>query len=87
MICEFKTKFKIAIFGEKKAAIPIDSSDNAFLLNDTSLFIFSRLLKGKEIQTIINELVDEYNVKKDIAKQDVETFISHLKQQGYVEIK
>ena len=86
MICKLKTKFKLATFGEKTVAIPIDNSDNAFLLNDTSTFIFSRLLCGKEIQTILDEMVTKYNVKNDVAQQDIENFISRLKQQGYAEI-
>lgn len=53
-------------------------------LNETGAFLWKRLSEGAEEQDLIDALLSEYEVSEEIAKRDVNKFISKLKQEDLI---
>lgn len=54
-------------------------------LNETGAFIWKKLEKGAEKEDIIEDMLNQYDVNKDDATRDVETFITKIKEAGLLE--
>jgi hypothetical protein len=54
-------------------------------LNPTSALLWKALEKGAEKQQLVELLLSEYDVSEQVAKEDVEKFVSKLIQAGLVE--
>lgn len=54
-------------------------------LGDVSYFLWEQLETEKDINALVNKVCDEYEVKWDIAKIDVQRFIQELSDIGLVE--
>ena len=53
-------------------------------LNETGAFLWKRLAEGAEEQDLIDALLNEYEVSEEIAKRDVNKFVSKLKQEDLI---
>ena len=57
----------------------------SLILNDTGVFIYEKLCKGKSSEEIAMSLAEEYDVAMEKALKDVESTISDLLEAGVVE--
>ena len=54
-------------------------------LNDTGAFLFDKLTKGTTEEQLINDLMDEYSIDKELATKDVKDFIEKVESEGLFE--
>lgn len=55
-----------------------DDSNSVIQLNDTGLLLWERLLVGAEKDTLVQTLLDTYDVTEDVARRDVDAFVKLL---------
>lgn len=54
-------------------------------LNETGAFLFERLKSETTEEALVSEMLDEYNVEKDVATKDIDIFVENLKNAGILE--
>ena len=54
-------------------------------LNETGAFIFSKMLEGTTKEQLIEDLIREYEVEREIAQKDVDDFIKKVEGEGLLE--
>lgn len=54
-------------------------------LNETGVFLFNLLKNDTTIEALVQCLVDEYEVTKEKANEDVITFVNKLKEADIIE--
>lgn len=54
-------------------------------LNETGAFIFSKMLDGTTKEQLIEDLISEYEVEREIAQKDVDDFIKKVEGEGLLE--
>ena len=54
-------------------------------LNETGAFIFSKMLDGTTKEQLIEDLISEYEVEREIAQKDVDEFIKKVEGEGLLE--
>ena len=54
-------------------------------LNETGVFLFNLLKNDTTIEALVLSLVDEYEVTKEKANEDVITFVNKLKEADIIE--
>lgn len=54
-------------------------------LNETGAFIFSKMLDGTTKEQLIEDLISEYEVEREIAQKDVDNFIKKVEGEGLLE--
>ena len=54
-------------------------------LNETGVFLFNLLKNDITIDVLVQNLVDEYEVTKEKANEDVITFVNKLKEADIIE--
>lgn len=54
-------------------------------LNDTGAFLFQKLMKGIDKDQLIEALMVEYDVDKEVAAKDVEEFIVKVEREDLFE--
>lgn len=54
-------------------------------LNDTGAFLFQKLMKGIDKDQLIEALMAEYDVDKEVAAKDVEEFIVKVEREDLFE--
>ena len=54
-------------------------------LNETGAFLFEKFIDGCDEECAVNAMLDVYDIDKEIAKQDVCSFISMLSEAGLFE--
>ena len=54
-------------------------------LNETGAFIFSKMLEGTTKEQLIEDLISEYEVEREIAQKDVDDFIKKVEGEGLLE--
>ena len=54
-------------------------------LNETGAFIFSKMLDGTTKEQLIEDLISEYEVEREIAQKDVDDFIKKVEGGGLLE--
>lgn len=54
-------------------------------LNDTGAFLWERLQQETTKEELLNSMLDEYEVTEDIAKKDIDNFITKLKDGNLLE--
>jgi len=55
---------------------------NSYVVNQTGMFILTKLKEGKSEEEILRELVDEFEVDEDTARRDITDFLEQLKILG-----
>ena len=58
---------------------------NMLHLNETGVFLFNLLKNDTTIEALVQSLVDEYEVTKEKANEDVITFVNKLKEADIIE--
>ncbi len=54
-------------------------------LNETGAFIFSKMLDGTTKEQLIEDLISEYEVEREMAEKDVDDFIKKVEGEGLLE--
>ncbi len=54
-------------------------------LNDTGRFIWERLEKGAEVEELVADMLQEYDVEEVTARGYVEKFVQQVKDNGFLE--
>lgn len=54
-------------------------------INETGMFLWNLLVSGAEKETLVEAILNEYEVTKEIAERDVDLFIDKLMGAGLVE--
>ncbi len=54
-------------------------------LNDTGAFLFERLIEGTSKENLIEDLVAEYDIDRELAVKDVEAFILKVESEDLFE--
>lgn len=54
-------------------------------LNDTGCFLWERLERGTEIEELVADLLQEYDVEEAAARGYVEQFVQKVKDNGFLE--
>jgi len=58
--------------------------DMMITLNDTARFLWERLTVGAETEELVNALLGEYDVTRDVAQKSVEAFVNRLKELDFL---
>ncbi|MBM4175261.1 MAG: PqqD family protein [Ignavibacteria bacterium] len=61
------------------------STGDTFLLNDTGNFILHLIQSGNNEAEILNSVIEEFDVEKNIAEKDLIDFISRIKNFNLIE--
>ena len=56
------------------------------ILNETASFIWEEIRKGVKVRKIIDDIVIEFDVKKEVAQKDVLEFISKYQKNNIINI-
>ena len=54
-------------------------------LNDTGTFLFERLIEGTSKENLVEDLIAEYGIDRDLAVEDVEAFILKVESEYFFE--
>ena len=59
--------------------------DGVIAVNNTAAFLFGKLMEETTFDELVDSLISEYDVTEEEARQDVQAFISILKEQKMLE--
>ena len=62
----------------------VKSFNGVINLNETGAFLWKKLAEGKEENQLVEALLEEYEVDKEIAVADVKKFLDKLTEAGLV---
>lgn len=54
-------------------------------LNETGAFLFEKLKSDTTEEKLVADMLDEYNVEKEVATKDIAVFLRNLKNAGILE--
>ena len=54
-------------------------------LNDTGRFIWEHLEKGTEIEELVEDMLEEYDVSREKAVEYIEQFVQKVKENGFLD--
>lgn len=54
-------------------------------LNETGAFLFEKLIEGTSKEQLIEDLINEYDINKELAEKDVENFIAKVEREDLLE--
>lgn len=71
------------------AVVPVGNASVNFKglisLNETGAFLWRHLAKGIEKEDLVKEMLQEYDVSEDVAKNHIDAFIKKLDESGFLE--
>ncbi len=89
MIYRIKDGFVIRKIGPQTMAVPVGKRTaeihGMIALTESGAFLWKFLLNGADEKTLVNALLDEYEVDELTAQKDVKIFIEGLGEQGVLE--
>ncbi len=81
-----KDGFVLRAIGDDHLVVPVGALTVDFrciiTLNDTGAFLWQQLLSEQTEQSLVQALLDEYDVTEERAAQDVAAFIENLQEAG-----
>lgn len=70
--------------GDEKVLIPLRSNvadmEQIYTLNETAAFIWEKMDGNSNLDEIIRNLVEEYDVDYETARADVEDFVNEMRE-------
>ncbi|MBP9988697.1 MAG: PqqD family protein [Ruminococcus sp.] len=83
---KLKDGFVVRKIGPQTMAVPIGERTSEIhgliALNETGEYLWNILRNGADKETLVQSLIQEYEVNSDLAAEDVNKFIDMLKEQG-----
>ena len=68
--------------------IPIGDTFNNFnglvILNELAKFIWEKMPQAKDEEELLNYILDEYEVEREVAKADLDEFLEMLKKENII---
>ena len=68
--------------------IPIGDTINNFnglvILNELAKFIWEKMPQAKDEEELLNYILDEYEVEREVAKADLDEFLEMLKKENII---
>ena len=58
--------------------------DGLISLNETGAFLWKILEDGADYETLLNKLLDEYDIDEATAKRDIDAFIKRASDEGFL---
>ncbi len=58
--------------------------DGMISLNETGAFLWKILEDGADYDTLLNKLLDEYDIDEETAKKDIDAFIKRALDEGFL---
>lgn len=81
---KINTEYMMRTIAGEKVIVPTGSASRNFngliTLNDVAAFIWEHVDKVSDTQEMVNLLLENYDVDYDTAKQDVDGFLSMLRE-------
>lgn len=75
--------------GNEYVLIPVSNNiadmDNVFTLNETGAFLWELIDGKKNVEDLINAMIEEYDVDNETAKADVFVFLDSMKNYLIIE--
>ena len=53
-----------------------------FRLNDTGSFLWKLISKGKNIDTLVQKMIEEFDVDEKTARKDIKSFLDNMKKEN-----
>ncbi len=76
--------------GDELVIVPMSTTvaqmNKVFSLNELGSFIFENLTEAKNIEDIVNIVIDEFEVTEAVARPDIESFLSIAVEANVIEI-
>lgn len=86
---KFKGQFALRNMGDFSAVVAVGECVKDYncmiTLNQSGTLLWQALQNGAEENELVNTLLKEYDVSEEIAKKDVENFITTLKKANIIE--
>lgn len=86
---KIKNDFIVKEISGSTVVIPVGNRvadfNGMFKLNETGVFLFNLLKNDTTIDVLVQNLVDEYEVTKEKANEDVVSFVNKLKEADIIE--
>lgn len=77
-----KTQMAAKVVGTETVLVPLQSNvadlSEMFTLNEVGSFIWEQLNLNESIEGLVDAVVDEFEVNREIAHADVATFLTQL---------
>ena len=81
---EFKKKFVLRNIVGETILVPIGQNNEAFngliTINELGKFIWENIESSKDEDDLLQKILDEYEVEKEVAKADLDEFLQTLKE-------
>lgn len=81
---KIKKKFLLREVMGENILVPVGDSETTFngiaSLNDIGVFIWKNIESAKDENELLQIILDEYEVEKEVAKSDLDEFLDKLKQ-------
>ena len=86
---KLKNKYILRAVADKTVAIAIEKgdekTDGVITLNETGVFIFSRINEEQDFDTIADAFIEEYEVSAEDAAKAISEFVEMLKSNDLLE--
>ena len=89
MIYKIKDGFVLRKIGPQVMAVPVGKLTSEIhgmiALSESGALLWNLLSQGADKETLINALLEEYEIDRDTAEKDTARFIDNLAEQGALE--
>lgn len=89
MIYKIKDGFVLRKIGPQVMAVPVGKLTSEIhgmiALSESGALLWNLLSQGADKETLINALLEEYEIDRETAEKDTESFINNLTEQGALE--
>ena len=86
---KIKKGFVVRSVGGESVVVPVGAMSKAFHgminLNETGAFLWNFYTEEHSVDEGVAALLSEYDVQEEIARNDVETFVKTISENGFAE--
>ena len=86
---KIKDNFMLREVAGSYAVVPVGDASVKFKgvisLNETGAFLWRHLEKGIEKEELLKKMLEEYDVKEEVASEHIDAFVKKLKESGILE--
>ena len=86
---KIKEDFVLRKVADSYVVVPVNQMSLDFNgiinLNETGAFLFEILQNGAEKEELLSKLLEEYEVTEEVAKKDIDVFLSKVKEADILE--
>ena len=90
MFVKAKPGFVLREIGETYIIVPVGAQAQKFngiiKLNKTGKAMWEAICEGADVDELVKNMLDEYDISEDIARRDVQSFVDKAKGANLVEL-